>query len=966
MWHSLLGLILLGVGGFVSDSLWVRSSHVLLPCPWRESVQVQGARVAGWRGDTLLLASFAAESAKVVFLRWQPCRDHRNRQTPVGSPSGDHSQPSPRLQPKETLLLQGFKSFTVTGGPGTSARFQQATQVQFQGVLGPYRVSGVLSDQNLSATGVEELGAVDRVLFSLQGGGWVVHLGDLDLLTRTTELRGRGGALRWTQPRGSVEAAYALRRGDPQVVEISLQDGYAGPYFLDPEGRPVRVLPGSERVYLNGERLRPGPHGDYLLDYRTGTLVFTPGRRIQHTDHLRVEFERLQALPGHTTAVVEATAADSLWRLGWVQDGYSLGALRTYLSQADMERLASLGDTSGLVVLEGGLYVGEGRGEYLRQDSVFQYVGPGQGDFQVFFEFVGEGQGDYEYDALLGGYRFVGRRRGRYLPRLRQTVPSKIQLLELQTQPQWNSGRLQARLMAEELQRNVLLNRKHREMAGELRLQHRWTAWPWQPVVQVYGFQASSRFHRPQGARIPLDLTRRFRLSGQEPGRVQAGGVAVDLRFRPGWALHTEGFQMLLKGQRGSYSAWQAEARWSLGTLRTFGEVLQAPWGNRQRWGGSWTWHHWLGNPTLQALELHEDSAAYRELGFRWTPEHRRLELYGRRPLRHRQTQLWLLLDWPMPWAHLHPQMQVFWEPSAWAFLAQADWHHGPLRGHHELGRGALPGEGVRYVYVGPGNGDYAFDPETGEYHPDPQGEYRRETVDLGTLEGAAVQRHRLEGQWLRGGVQHRWTVDWQHTQGEHQQQERWWIEYTGGWKPWSWQAQYRSEQHPGFRDRWLLTQGLYRWSSQWQATAALEDRQTQGTYTTLQRHQTPWLALGHRWGKALEGELRVRYDRVWPTQGGMYQNPRVELRLRPTWSLSLGLRLQGSLTLGYGWVQGPLPTEASAVVLNLEPGGYLWYRFQLHRSIGNRTTLSLTATGDRRALEPLRHFFSASLNWVF
>ncbi len=970
MWLHLVALILLGSNPlFVPDSLWVRGRQAVLPCPWHRQVEVVGAEVQGWRGDTLLLGPLHRDSVKVRFLRWAACDTLKTRKVPRSADSGAlrAGVPGPRMPASaapapEALWFRGFKTFTVAGGPGTPARFQQAAQVQFQGRVGRFRVSGVLNDQNLSATGTEELSALDRLLLSFQGPGWSAHLGDLDLAAASRPLRGRGGSVRWALRPVRLEAAYVLRRGDPRSVEIPLRDGDPGPYFLDPDRKPVQVLSGSERVYLNGTQLRPGD--DYLLDDRTGTLVFTPRIRVQHTDHLRVEFEQLQAFPGRTLGLLALTSPrDSAWQVQVLQDGYDPAALRSFLSPLDLERLTQLGDTSGTVMLDGGIQVGPGRGEYVREDSVYRYVGPGQGDYRVFFEFVGEGQGAYRYDAVLGGYRFVGQGHGAYVPRIRQPVPSRLRWLEMQARPVAGGW---VRLGAEEVQPNVLFPRWHREGEVALRWHHRFDQGPLAPEIQVWGVGVSRRYRRPEGTRVPPDLAARYRLQGTERGPISAGGLRLSVAPGAGWRVIGEVERLRLGDRRGAFHSLQTRLERAWARLQVFGEETRLPDGDRwRRYGLVGELRRWTGRPTLQALVFRSDTLAYRELGLRWSPGSQQLELHGRQVLQSDRREVWALWQGRWPWIHL--EAQGFYrrgEPEV-RFLARADWHRGPWTGHHEIGRGALSETGVRYVYVGPGQGDYGYDPATGEYHPDPHGAYRRETLPLGALQGASRQRHSLELFWPMGPLKHQGRLDWQIARSGAQEERRLNLEYTGTRDPWTLTLQHRREQHPTLADAWSLARLERRLGRRWQVRMAYETRESQGTFSVVRRQAVPSVALAYT-PPGFTLELRALDTRVWPVGRPGYRNPRGELRWQPALGLPARLRLTGALTLGYGFLNRPLPAGWTPVMLGVESGPYLTGHLQLSRNLGRATTLSLTASGDRRRGMPGRLYLSATLNLAF
>src|SRR4029077_19044693 len=124
----------------------------------------------------------------------------------------------------------------------------------------------ILSDQNSSldqtGNGTLDLADLDRVLVEVRNPHASGTLGDFSFLHQggsfaalTRELTGvramaHGGGL-------SGQTTVALEKGQFKSIELRGEEGKQGPYLLPDEGgatgRPV--VPGSERVWLDGERL---------------------------------------------------------------------------------------------------------------------------------------------------------------------------------------------------------------------------------------------------------------------------------------------------------------------------------------------------------------------------------------------------------------------------------------------------------------------------------------------------------------------------------------------------------------------------------------------------------------------------------------------------------------------------------------------------------------------------------------
>ena len=371
----------------------------------------------------------------------------------------------------------GSISRGVVGGTQRDVSVESGLRLQLQGeVADSVFVQALLTDENtpIQPQGTtQRLRNFDRVFFEVDAPQGTARLGDVDVALNggtfgqftqkvqgvSVQSKGLGASAGGVS--GEATAFGAVSRGQFRTQDISPTDGVQGPYRLRGANgeEAIIVIAGSERVYLDGERLTRGRTEDYVIDYTQAEITFTADRLI--TDDRRITVEFQYSTTQFTRTLVGGRATAGLWEGYDGSSRFNLGATvirqadgRDFqtafdLSRRDSLRLVRAGDDpavrSGARRVEfdpEAPYVHYRREPITTpggtQDTIFVALdrapSPGTPVFRVRFARVGPGTGDYRRaGAETNGvvYEYVGSGEGAYAPVQPLPAPTRKRLIDL-------------------------------------------------------------------------------------------------------------------------------------------------------------------------------------------------------------------------------------------------------------------------------------------------------------------------------------------------------------------------------------------------------------------------------------------------------------------------------------------------------------------------------------------------------
>lgn len=197
---------------------------------------------------------------------------------------------------RSRLETHGYKTMQVTVGDG-GTQVDQEMRLSIQGFLtdGVY-VDALLSDVDRKAgeQTTATLQEVDQIYFRVESEHFLLHLGDF---TWHDESMGLFGFERSTLgAMVGARAGYSEVRGAVGTDEVERYSvtfngvrGQREGYSLGTAGNYLSVVPGSEKVWLNGVELVRGK--DYVVNYAGGLLDFKGTLVPGNDDEIRVDYD---------------------------------------------------------------------------------------------------------------------------------------------------------------------------------------------------------------------------------------------------------------------------------------------------------------------------------------------------------------------------------------------------------------------------------------------------------------------------------------------------------------------------------------------------------------------------------------------------------------------------------------------------------------------------------------------------
>ena len=334
-------------------------------------------------------------------------------------------------------------------------------------VANDVEVLAVISDENnpIQPEGnTQQIQDFDQVYITLKKDSSTITLGDF-LMQRPTDSyfinyykKSRGIQVQnVTQShdwRIKTEAEAALSRGRFNRNRIDGIEGNSGPYRLSGENGElfIVIIAGTENVFLDGRALTRGENNDYVVNYNTGEITFTPRILITRYSRIVVEFQYSDRNYGRAVAHVGSSATKSGFTI--YANAFNEMDLKSQPFQVDLDVFDSLQNKSAKKLLaEAGdgvaviskvkpqLSFNTDRIMYTKSVvsgiDIFIYAQDPTANetfYEVFFSNLGQRKGSYVQSQTAANgkvFEYVGERMGDYDPIEILVAPQSLKALNV-------------------------------------------------------------------------------------------------------------------------------------------------------------------------------------------------------------------------------------------------------------------------------------------------------------------------------------------------------------------------------------------------------------------------------------------------------------------------------------------------------------------------------------------------------
>jgi len=460
-------------------------------------------------------------------------------------------QQKPGYSSTTNLISHGsiFRELNLSTGQGLA--LNSGLRLELNGTVGEnIDVTAALTDQStpLQPEGTTQtLEELDKVFIHLNSPYGEATFGDFNTDFQVGQLgqysrKLEGVTLSGKYKNQSATLIGATSKGKFRTQQFIGTEGNQGPYRLTgSDGSPdIVVLAGTERIWLDGERLTRGATEDYTIDYSLGEITFSPRRVITGESRIVVDFQYADFQ--YSRSIYAGKVSSSLWNNRLKISGlYASEAddkenpLNPVINQTVRDSLSQINEFTQSIRVSS--ISRDSSGAYVRVDSVdvtfYKYVGAEYGDFTIFFSRDPNGNYVREVNAQSQFYYTYNpsSTKVKYSPTVLVTPPKSHQIQSVDLQFQTSDRYLiTANMAGSQFNSNIYATGNGaRQSGGAASIHGEAQVWKWSTEnpgdgVQLYGdYENWDRSFSPLDRVQQVEFSRRWNLSSKVPPRSRSG-----------------------------------------------------------------------------------------------------------------------------------------------------------------------------------------------------------------------------------------------------------------------------------------------------------------------------------------------------------------------------------------------------------------------------------------------------------
>ncbi len=379
---------------------------------------------------------------------------------------------------ENTLNKSGSISRGINFGNTRDLSISSNLNLQLIGRVQDIEIAAAITDNNIPIQpegNTQQLQDFDQVSVQFSKNGHKLIAGDYTLKESTDQFlrfNKKAQGLNYTgkflstktKAENNINFGAAISRGKFGRNVIVGVEGNQGPYQLSGSENEqfIIILSGSEKIFIDGRRLKRGLENDYVIDYNSGDITFTSNQLITKDKRITVEFQysdrnysRTLFNLNNTFKISNKTSVNVKF---YSEQDMKFQQLLQTLSSEDIALLSSVGDSlqDAVVQKTDSVEFNTNQVLYEKMDSVvdaltyevYKYsTNPTKAIFQLSFSLVGKNKGYYvqEISAVNGRvYSWIAPvnnvPQGQYEPELQIISPKQKQMMTATVQHQFSNN----------------------------------------------------------------------------------------------------------------------------------------------------------------------------------------------------------------------------------------------------------------------------------------------------------------------------------------------------------------------------------------------------------------------------------------------------------------------------------------------------------------------------------------------